>query len=230
MGFSDIGCYGSEIDTPNLDALAARGLRFSQFYNGARCCPTRASLLTGLYAHETGIGWMSYGTYPEGTNPEGYANDLNDRCVTIAQVLKTAGYQNYCVGKWHVTDDFKDNHNWPLQRGFDRYYGMLGGAGNYYDPTKLCRGNTLITPVNDPDYQPKGTYYFTEALTDNALRYLRDHHRSYADRPFFMYLAYTAAHWPMQALEKDISLYKGKYDKGYEAVRKTRFEKQKSLG
>ncbi|WP_136078702.1 arylsulfatase [Pontiella desulfatans] len=230
MGFSDIGCYGSEIQTPNLDRLAANGLRFSQFYNGARCCPTRASLLTGLHPHQTGIGHMSYGTYPEGTNPEGYANDLNDRCATIAQVLKPAGYATYCVGKWHVASDTAadgSKHNWPLQRGFDKYYGMIGGAGSFYDPTKLCRDNALITPVNDPDYQPAGKYYFTEAVTDNALMYLKQHD---ADKPFFIYVAYTAAHWPMHALERDIAKYKGMYDEGYEVIRQVRLEKTKKLG
>jgi arylsulfatase A-like enzyme len=233
MGFSDIGCYGSEIKTPSLDGLAANGLRFSQFYNGARCCPTRASILTGLHPHQTGIGHMSYGTYPEGTNPEGYANDLNNRCVTIAQALKPAGYRNYCVGKWHVASDTAPDgpkHNWPLQRGFDKYYGMIGGAGSFYDPTKLCRGNTLITPVNDPLYQPAGTYYFTEAITDNALMYLREHGKQDSEKPFFMYLAYTAAHWPMHALERDIEKYKGRYDGGYATIRQARYEKAQALG
>ena len=128
MGFSDLGCYGGEIATPNLDALAAGGLRFTQFYNTARCCPTRASLLTGLYPHQAGVGHM----VDSKKGGPGYQNDLNRHCVTIAQVLKPAGYRNYAVGKWHVTPIAKDGsepsrHNWPLQRGFDHHYGTLAG-------------------------------------------------------------------------------------------------------
>ncbi|MBA3674840.1 MAG: sulfatase-like hydrolase/transferase, partial [Chitinophagaceae bacterium] len=113
MGFSDIGCFGSEIETPNLDKLAGKGLRMSQFYNNARCCPTRASLLTGLYPHNAGMGHMTGNP----TKEQGYAGDLNDKCVSIAQVLKPAGYSTYATGKWHVSNNVKDNgpkHNWPL--------------------------------------------------------------------------------------------------------------------
>jgi len=125
MGWSDIGCYGGEINTPNLDGLAANGLRFTQFYNNARCCPTRASLLTGLYSHQAGIGHMM-----EDRGRDGYRGDLNRASVTIAEALKPAGYATFAVGKWHVTpgqDKVKlaDTHNWPLQRGFDRYYGTI---------------------------------------------------------------------------------------------------------
>src|SRR5439155_3968212 len=121
MGYSDLGCYGGEIRTPNLDALAANGLRFTQFYNTARCCPTRAALLTGLYSHQAGMGHMT-----NDRGGDGYRGDLNTHCVTIAEALKPAGYRSYAVGKWHVTkhvgpDGPKDN--WPLQRGFDHYYG-----------------------------------------------------------------------------------------------------------
>src|SRR6188508_1095317 len=121
LGFSDIGCYGSEIATPNLDKLAAGGLRFTQFYNTARCCPTRASLLTGLYPHQAGVGHMT-----EDRGRDGYRGQLNDRCVTIAEVLKPAGYRTYALGKWHISRNVKDDGDqtrWPLQRGFERYYG-----------------------------------------------------------------------------------------------------------
>ena len=127
MGFSDLGCYGGEIATPNLDALAASGLRFTQFYNNARCCPTRASLLTGLYPHQTGIGHMM-----EDRGTDGYRGDLNTRCRTIAEVLRPAGYRCLAVGKWHVTRFIAEDgpkHNWPLGRGFDRFYGTIHGAG-----------------------------------------------------------------------------------------------------
>ena len=226
MGWSDIGCYGSEINTPNLDALAANGLRFTQFYNNARCCPTRASLLTGLYPHQAGIGHMM-----EDRKHDGYRGDLNRNSATIAEVLKPAGYATYAVGKWHVTpgqskETLAKSHNWPLQRGFDRYYGTIHGAGSYYDPSALVRDNNLITVANDTEYQPQ-QYYYTNAISDHATRFIREHK---AGQPFFMYVAYTAAHWPMHALEKDIAKYKGKYDQGYGPIRQARYEKAKRLG
>lgn len=232
MGFSDLGCYGSEINTPNLDALAKTGLRFTQFYNTARCCPTRASLLTGLYPHQAGIGHM-VDTWSKRGGP-GYAGDLNQSSVTIAQVMKTAGYRTYMVGKWHVTPfDAKtsppDKHNWPMQRGFDRYYGTIHGAGSFYDPNTLVRDNELISPLADKEYQPK-EYYYTDAITDNSTRFIADHLQQHKDEPFFLYMAYTAAHWPMHAKESDIAKYKGKYDAGYEPIRTARWEKLKQLG
>ena len=227
MGFSDLGCYGGEIHTPNLDSLAAGGLRFTQFYNCARCCPTRASLTTGLYPHQAGIGHMM-----EDNGFNSYRGDLNDRCVTIAEVLRPAGYRTYMAGKWHVTKHSgKDGpkHNWPLQRGFERFYGTITGAGSYYDPTTLCRDNTFITPENDPEYKPQ-EFYYTDALSDNAVRYIAEHCRQSPDRPFFMYLAFTAAHWPMHAPETDIAKYKGKYSQGYGYYRRQRFERMKKMG
>ncbi len=227
MGYSDIGSYGSEIQTPNLDALAKDGLRYRHFYNQARCCPTRASLMTGLYPHQAGMGWMDAVDH----QLPGYQGQLNEHCVTIAQVLKSAGYHTYMVGKWHLQHD-KDtrqdspNYDWPRQRGFDRFYGILKGAGCFYDPATLCRDNRLISPFNDPDYQPK-SYYFTDAISDNAVKYLQE---DQGDKPFFMYVAYTAAHWPMQAPEAAIEKYSGKYDQGWEAIRRKRLEKMKQLG
>src|SRR5262245_40550599 len=169
MGFSDLGCYGGEIRTPNLDALAAGGLRFTQFYNTARCCPTRASLLTGLYPHQAGVGHM---TEDKGPEVPGYRGDLNRNTPTIAEVLRPAGYRTYMVGKWHVTRHIKADgpkHNWPLRRGFDWYYGMVSGGGSFYDPFTLARDDALISPYADPEYRPE-TYYFTDALTDHAVR------------------------------------------------------------
>jgi len=229
MGFSDIGCYGSEIETPNLDALAEDGLRFTQFYNTARCCPTRASLLTGLYPHQAGIGHMM-----NDRGVDGYRGDLNKRCVTIAEALKPAGYRNYMSGKWHVTkvidpQSEADKHNWPLQRGFDRFYGTIHGAGSFFDPNTLTRGNTYISPYADPEYQPE-EYYYTDAISDHAVRYIQEHHYEHGEQPFFMYVAYTAAHWPMHALEKDIAKYKGKYDDGYQAIRDARYKRMLELG
>lgn len=231
MGFSDIGCYGSEIATPTLDTLAKDGLRFTQFYNGARCCPTRAALLTGLYAHQTGMGHMG-----DNQHLPGYTGSITDRCATIAEMLHPAGYRTYAVGKWHVTHPIAPTGpktHWPLQRGFDKYYGTINGGGSFYDPTSLCRGNTFITPDNDPEYKPK-QFYYTDALADNAVAMVHAHQREQAGAaapaPFFMYLAFTAAHWPMHALPEDIAKYKGKYDQGYAPIRAARLKRARELG
>ena len=227
MGYTDIGCYGSEIKTPNLDRLANHGVRFTQFYNTSRCCPTRAALLTGLYSHQAGIGLM---TGDQGF--EAYRGDLNSKCVTIAEVLGQSGYRNYMSGKWHVTKHIgpkSPNHNWPRQRGFDRFYGTIIGAGSFYDPATLCRDNTFITPVNDPEYQSE-SFYYSDAISDNAVRYIREHHRDHKDTPFFLYVSYTSAHWPMHAPEEDVARYTGVYDHGYHAIRAARYEKAKRLG
>jgi arylsulfatase len=225
MGYSDIGCYGGEINTPNLDKLAAGGLRMTQFYNTARCCPTRASLLTGLYPHQASVGHMT-----DDRGQDGYRGDLNNNCVTIAEALKQAGYSTYMAGKWHVTKHKNidgPKFNWPLHRGFDRFYGTIHGAGSFWEPSTLVRDDKMITIPTDKEYQPKETYYYTDAISDNAGRYINEHD---ATKPFFMYVAYTAAHWPMHARERDIAKYKGKYDKGYEATRRKRLTKMKKLG
>lgn len=226
IGFSDIGCYGGEINTPNLNSLAENGLRFTQFYNTGRCMPTRASLLTGVYQHQTGIGCVmqDFGT-------RGYKGDLVKEVVTIAEVLKDSGYKTYLSGKWHLTPyraklETPPKDNWPLQRGFDRFYGTIHGAGSFYDPNSLVRGNDYISPHNDPEYKPT-QYYYTHAITDHAVKYIREHQE---DKPFFMYVSYTAAHWPMHALENDIKKYKGRYSTGYEAIRKKRIKRMKELG
>ncbi len=230
MGFSDLGCYGGEIPTPNLDALASNGIRFTQFYNTARCCPTRASLLTGLYPHRAGMGFMTGTDYGEAF--PGYRADLNPKCLTIAQILAPAGYANYAVGKWHVSHSVTQDgpkHNWPLQRGFSRFYGMVSGGGSYFNPWTLCRDNTLISPQADPAYQPKH-YYFTDAITDHAVQFTKDHIQQKKEEPFFLYVAYTAAHWPLHALPEDIKKHKGKYDAGYEPIRQARLAKAGRLG
>jgi arylsulfatase len=217
MGFSDIGCYGGKIDTPNLDGLAQNGLRFTQFYNTARCCPTRASLLTGLYQHQAGVGHMM-----GDRGWRGYRGDLNKNCVTIAEVLRPAGYSTYMSGKWHVTQykpEGGSKHNWPLQRGFDRFFGTIHGAGSFFDPNSLTLDNRHIPPWKD--------FYYTDAISDFAVRYVREHK---SDNPFFMYVAYTAAHWPMHAWEKDIAKYRGKYDEGWDELRKERHARLKKMG
>ena len=218
MGFSDIGCYGSEIHTPTLDKLAAGGLRFTQFYNTARCCPTRACLMTGLYPHQAGVGHMMG---DRGT--DGYRGNLSKTCVTIAEALKPAGYGTYMAGKWHVTRHIAPDgpkHNWPCQRGFDRFYGTIHGAGSFYDPNTLTRDNTQIAPDTE-------NYYYTNAISDNAATFITEHK---GDGPLFLYVAYTAAHWPMHALPKDIAKYKGRYDKGWDVLRAERHRRAIGLG
>lgn len=220
MGFSDIGCFGSEIETPNLDALAAGGVRLTQFYNTARCCPTRATLMTGLYAHQAGVGHMmgDYGI-------PGYRGDLNDRCVTIAEVLKSAGYATYMAGKWHVTPHTAPDgpkYNWPRQRGFDRFLGTIHGAGSFYDPNSLTRENTQIPPWDD--------FYYTDVINDTAAEYIREHHQRDHEQPFFIYVAHTAPHWPMHAKPEDIAKYEGRYDEGWDVMRQRRHEKLVKLG
>lgn len=219
MGYSDLGCYGSEIQTPALDKLAANGLRYTQFYNTSRCCPTRASLLTGLYAHQAGIGHMM--------NDRGgpsFAGDLNNRCVTIAEVLKTAGYSTYMVGKWHVTPllptrENPSKHNWPLQRGFDKFFGTIHGAGSFYDPNSLTSGNEFIVP-------PDG-FYYTDAISDTTVDHIRNHT---GENPYFIYVSYTAAHWPLHALPEDIKKYEGRYSRGWDALRKERYQRMIDMG
>ena len=227
MGFSDIGCYGCEISTPALDKLAANGVRFTQFYNTGRCCPTRAALLTGLYPHQAGIGHMM-----EDRGHEGYSGNLNKQCVTIAEALKPAGYRTYMAGKWHVTRHIQPEgpkFNWPRNRGFDRFYGTITGAGSFFDPGTLTRDDTMISPFADPEYPSEG-YYYTDAISDHAVRYINDHAKDHSAKPFFLYVAYTAAHWPMHAKEEDIAKYKGKYDAGFEPIRAARFERVKKMG
>jgi arylsulfatase A-like enzyme len=227
MGFSDIGCYGSEIKTPELDKLATNGLRFTQFYNTSRCCPTRASLLTGMYQHQAGIGLMT------GDNRlPGYRGELGRDVVTLAEALGTGGYRRYMSGKWHVTKHTRPpgpKDNWPLQRGFEKFYGTIIGAGSFFDPATLCRGNRFITPVNDEEYQPK-TYYYTDAISDNAVMFLKEHAKESPDKPAFLYVSYTTAHWPLHALPGDIAKYKGVYDEGFQKIRSRRFDRLKKSG
>lgn len=229
MGYSDLGSYGSEIETPELDTLAKNGLRFSQFYNTARCCPTRASLLTGLYPSQTGMGFMT-----EDENLPGYRGEIGNQCVTIAEMLKPTGYRTYMSGKWHVARNLEDidslKYNWPLQRGFDKFYGTIIGAGSLWDPWTLTRDNTFITPLNDPEYKPEQKWYYTDAISDNATKYIDEHSQGAKEDPFFMYVSYTSPHWPLHAPEDEIALHKGKYDQGLAPIREKRYERLKSIG
>ena len=222
MGYSDIGCYGSEISTPNLDALASNGLRFTQFYNAARCCPTRASLLTGLYPHQAGVGKMvSSGPAKSPNSTQGY---LNARCATIAEILKPSGYGCYMSGKWHV-GEFRPA--WPVDRGFDSYYGLISGGMNYFDITKSKRkGLQRVFARDDQRLTPQGEgFYSTDAFTSEALRMLRTHHTDTPDSPFFLYLAFNAPHWPLHAPPELIDKYEGRYMDGWDALRSARYQR-----
>ena len=222
MGYSDIGCYGGEIDTPNLDRLARDGLRFSQFYNTARCSPSRASLLTGLHPHQTGIGVLTYDF-----GPEGYAGDLKQGCVTIPEALKAADYKTYMSGKWHVSGNLVEpTASWPLQRGFDEFYGTIIGAGSFYDPNTLTRGNRNV----EHEAREDDDFFYTDAISDQAAAYIRDHQREEPGRPFFQYVAYTAPHWPLHAHDSDIVRYRGRFDKGWDSLREERLQRLVASG
>ena len=223
MGYSDLGCYGGEIDTPNLDRLAAAGVRFTQFYNTARCCPSRASLLTGLHPHQAGVGGM----VNDGGGPEGYEGTINKRCVTIAEVLKSAGYTTAMSGKWHLSGDhISENPSWPISRGFDRYYGIITGAANYYAPRTLTRNheNVESEALDDPDY------YLTDAISDDAVNSIHSHFAGNDPSPLFQYVAYTAPHWPLHAREEDIAKFKGRFSKGWDLLRQERLERMIEMG
>lgn len=219
MGYSDLGCYGGEIRTPHLDQLAQKGLRYTQFYNTARCCPSRASLLTGLHPHQADVGHM-IGNY----DLDGYLGELPRDCVTLAEVLRNEGYHTCMSGKWHVTGRVEEpNETWPCQRGFQRFYGMLAGAASYYSPKTLLRDNEFLP-------EPEGDFYFTDAISDAAVQQITDHFASASDQPIFQYLAYTAPHWPLHARPEDIEQYRGRYDGGWDQLRQERLHRMEELG
>lgn len=227
MGFSDLGCMGSEIRTPNIDAMAAGGQVFTSMYNCARCCPTRASLLTGLYPHKAGIGHMTanYGA-------PAYQGFLRNDSVTIAEVLRLAGYRTLMSGKWHVGGPFdaRASDSWtpgdlghptPRQRGFDRFFGTLDGSGNYMFPHYIGEDDCRYDIETD-------AFYMTDAVTDKAIDMIGD--ATAEGKPFFLYLAYTAPHWPLQAPEEDIARYRGLYRRGWDHLRTSRHEEMLSRG
>lgn len=207
MGYSDIGCFGSEIRTPRLDGLAQNGTRFTHFYNTAKCWTTRASILTGLY-------------YQQSTTDK----VLNANGATIPQLLRAQGYHTLMSGKWHLGGGAETNS--PLDHGFDRYYGTLHGANSFYKPYTLMREREPV----DLDTLPRD-FYYTTAITDQAVDYINEYSpQKESDKPFFMYVTYTAPHWPMQAPQKDIAKYQGVYDGGWDAIRDARYKKQLELG
>ncbi len=227
MGYSDIGCYGGEINTPNIDKLARDGVRFTQFYNAARCCPTRASLLTGLYPHQAGVGDMVYRN--QGPAYLGY---LNNSTVTLAEVLKEAGYKTLMSGKWHV--GHKEETQWPSHRGFDRFYGIHIHVDSYYKVLENCDvylDDKIQTPFTDNpvnEINPGLEWYTTDVFTDYALKFIDE--VSETDQPFFMYLAYNAPHWPLEAPVTDIGKYTGKYMMGWDRLREDKFSRMKKMG
>jgi len=220
MGWSDLGSYGSEIETPQLDSLARGGVRFTQFYNAARCCPTRASLLTGLYQHQAGIGHMV-----ANDGIASYQGFLNDRCVTLAEALKPAGYTTLMTGKWHVGSA---EGQWPLDRGFDRFWGTPSGGGVYFKDTLEIRKEVFFVSGAER-IDPPDDMYVTDTFTQRALDFV-DEAVTRTKKPFFLYLAHIAPHWPLQAKPADIAKYAGRYDQGWDVVRERRFARQQEMG
>jgi len=215
MGFSDIGCYGGEVRTPHIDGLAKRGIRFTQCYNNAKCEPTRASLLTGLYVQQVGAGPIKHS-------------------VTLGEVLRSAGYRTLMAGKWHQTEI-------PVRRGFDRYFGLADGCCNYWNPGEQREGEPppgrkysrwrrwAIDEVVYQPYTPEDrNFYTTDAFTDYALKYLDEYGKE--DRPIFLYLAYTAPHYPLHARPEDIARYRTTYTVGWDDIRAQRFQRQVAMG
>ena len=221
MGYSDISCYGGEIPTPNLDMLAENGMRVTQFYNGGRCCPTRAALLTGLYAHQAGVGAMV-----SPSEMPGYRGRLNEECATFAEVLRLEGYQTFMSGKWHVTHyDYNDPEStlhpdsWPVQRGFDRFFGTLAGAGSFYNPASLMIDNDFIEPWDD--------FYYTEAINEQAAQFIDE---ADSERPFVLYVSHVAPHWPLHARAEHIKKFEGFYDTGWDRLREERYKRMVGMG
>jgi len=227
LGFSDVGCYGGEINTPNIDALGTGGIRFTQMYNGARCCPSRAALLTGLHPHQAGIGQMGQNLgYPA------YQGYLNQTSVTIAEVMGQSGYRTLMSGKWHVGGSYDarnrdqwnpgdETHPMPTQRGFDKYFGLLEAADSFWNPKSLTLQETLIKNES-PDF------HLTDAIAEHASNQIDESLEM--GKPFFQYVAFTAPHWPLHAWEEDIAKYEGKYMQGWDAIRTSRHEEMKGLG
>ena len=232
LGFSDLRCYGSDIDTPNLDALAKNGLRFTQFHNASRCCPTRAALLTGRYPHEVGLR----------SNGASLSKDV----PTLAEILGKNGYHTGMTGKWHLTHAaalagdgvnsakhlavlnnqtrvrlFGERATYPAARGFDRHFGVIWGIVNFFHPFALVDGF-------EPVYDLPNDFYLTDALNSKTANYIRDFAKD--DKPFFIYLAHAAPHWPLHARAEDRAKYKGQYDSGWPTMRRQRYARQVKMG
>jgi arylsulfatase A-like enzyme len=220
MGYSDIGSYGSEINTPNLDLLAKEGIRLREFYNNSICAPTRASLITGQYPHKAGMGYFDVNL---GLPP--YQGYLNRESLTIAEVLQQNGYSTLMSGKSHLG---KDSLSWPNQRGFEQFYGFIPGASNYFDIGEYGKAEPVVLIKNNRKETLKPGEYLTDKITDNALAFLDDQNKT--GKPFFLYLAFNAPHWPLQARAEDIAKYRGRYDIGWDSLRNERLKRQHDLG
>ncbi|BDD81717.1 arylsulfatase [Tsukamurella pulmonis] len=226
MGFSDIGPYGSEIPTPHLDALAARGIVSTNHHTTPVCSPARAALLTGLNPHRAGYGSVA-------NSDPGFPNlrlSLAEDVLTLPEILRTSGYATYAVGKWHLAKDSRlgpdaDRSSWPVQRGFDHYYGSLEGLNSFFHPNQLVRDNT-VDPVTE---YPEG-FYVTDALTDTAVSWIKDLRAHDADKPFFLYFAHIAMHGPLQVKGEDLPRGELDYARGWDVVRERRFARQQELG
>lgn len=226
LGYSDLGSYGSEINTPNIDSLASNGLRYTNFHVTPLCSPTRAALMTGRNSHAAGVGMVANidAGFP------GYAGELPKNQPSIAETLRESGYSTLMVGKWHLCKDADyseagDKHSWPLQRGFDQYYGFLEALTNFWHPHRMYEGNSVVQTDTYPD-----DYYLTDDLTDRAVRMIREVKSARPDKPFFLYFAHGAVHAPLHAKQSDIAKYKGVYDCGWDAIRERRLARQKELG
>lgn len=226
LGFADLGCYGSEIDTPHLDRLAAEGLRYTNFHVNPMCSPTRASLLTGLNHHLAGVGHVAHSDpgFP------GYAMELREDTATLAEILRDRGWATLMVGKWHLCKDSHlsdagPRHSWPVQRGFERFYGILDGFTNFHHPHRLYEDNHVVQVDRYPD-----DYYFTDDLTDRAIRMIRELRSSHPHKPFFLYFSHGAVHAPLQAKRADIDKYRAAYEAGWDVVRERRYRRQLELG
>lgn len=219
MGFSDLGCYGGEVETPHIDSLAAAGVRFSHFWNTGRSCPSRASLLTGCYQHDAGMGWM---TAVDEHRP-GYRGQVARELPLVSDLLRSVGYRTYMSGKWHITVDGafgRPNGTYPVERGFDRSYGSLTGGSDYWAPRFVYSG---LTPVDGfPD-----DFYYTTAITDSAVSFVRSHP---ADSPMFLYVAHYAPHRPLQAPADRVARCRARYRVGYDVLRRARFRRQQQMG
>ena len=235
LGFSDLGSYGGEIETPNLDRLARQGARFTQFYVTPRCSPTRASLLTGRYSHEVGIGHLN-----ERWGRPGYRGELAPDAATLAEVLASAGYRTYMAGKWHLAPNPKldgtqpsaeARRSWPRERGFDRFFGTIRGSGSFYQPASLVRDDRFVEPGDG--------FFYTDAISSAAIDFLVEHTGGraggaqagqWSSRPFFLYLSYTAPHWPLQAPDEDVRAVAGRYDAGWDVLRAERHRRMVEMG
>ncbi len=226
MGYSDLGCFGGEIDTPQIDALAANGLRFTQYTTVPMCTPARAALLTGKNPHSVGCGWLSHNDpgFP------GYKGEISPDAPTIAEVLRRQCYATMAAGKWHNTYDRNnlpgaDNDSWPIQRGFDQFYGFMAPETSYFQPDNMMEGNQ---PASTVRYPPG--YFAPDDYTSRAIDWLAQHRSCSPDKPFFLYLAFQTPHGPLQAKPEDLAQYQGLYNAGWDVLRQQRYERQRSAG